>query len=1063
MYSILPFSVKNTETLTDNYIKFLKFNLFKKVYIILSNILININTQNFFLKFDFKNLQFNTNQYDIKNINYINTKFNPYYQVNIPIKLKNLTNLKIFNFNFNLLQFPKLDFQGNIILNGLKKTFISKLKRDFGIYFTKTSSIYKASIIFEFNKIITITLTKNNEIKISDFTNKISVDFITFMHFIGISNKEIINFSRYGNSIFLKTWLKKNKIQYKIISENILINLKNLKKLASNFITLNSEFNKNFSNLYAFKISSLIKFKTKQKLDNRFGFNFRDQFIYLFKDLINILDLLIDLKFNKISLNDLDHFGNKKLEVLIDLIINQVDFILEKRIKFLITNLQKSDINLNKFLSTINNYTLNFKEQFNIHPLIQYLDQTNSLSEITHKFKINKSSNLKEITLREIRFSELGKLCLIDTSEGINSGLIVYWPLNILKDKYGDFKTPFKFKTKPFKSFKINSLNSLSQEKINLQLDNLYLKKNLNFNKFNSLQFYKNNFETNSFNLNNFISINKSEIFSFAENLIPFMFFNDPIRSLMGAKMQTQSLPLIYKQKPLILTGNEKLITRKNNNVIYALQEGIVTFSTSYKIVIRDLFNREVSYYLSNYKFSNQHTIINYTPIVWVGERVALGQCIAITEEFKDNEFSIGNNIFILYGSLIGYDFEDAVIINKNLITNNIFSSLHIDCYEINLSFSKKDTPEITSFNIPKYNKYLKRNLDKFGISKEGTKLLENDLLVAKFNFNEIPSYTEALNKFLFTLFGYKLRNIKDTSICISSGNSGRLIKLEMFSNKKKLSNNNYLKLRFFISKQRLLEVGDKLCGRYGNKGVISYISNPVDLPYTEDSLSPDIITSSIGVPSRMNLGQLFETFLSMNWFYLDKRLLIDNNLNSNFGSNYLKSLVYNYTTETNFYNSSIINSYLAGKTFLRDGKTGNILKGSFLFGSSFYTKLIHMVKDKIHYRTIGPYSTITQQPLKGKSNQGGQRFGEMEVWALEAFGAAYNLKELFSIKSDDILSRLNLQEYLLFNYSLKNSNIPESFYLMLNELKGLTLNIESYIISDINKNLFFSTDTFSK
>ncbi|KAF8819411.1 putative Rna polymerase C1 [Cardiosporidium cionae] len=578
-----------------------------------------------------------------------------------------------------------------------------------------------------------------------------------------------------------------------------------------------------------------------QKLENLFGHNCRSHMTFLSKDLINLLDLLLDFKFHDKALPILDNFCNKKLESIPDIIIDQVHLIIEKRIKNLINHITVS----NEPISTLNHKQIipNFNELFHINPLIQYLDQINTLSEFMHKMKITKTTlhHSKDITLRDIKRSELGKLCLIDTNEGLNSGLNVYLPHNIIQNKDGYLET-------------------LYQETI---YDNIKLKPLIN---------------------TKFTFIPESSFFSLAENFIPFFFYNDPTRSLMGSKMQMQSVPLIYKQNANIITGKEQLLSRKTSNLIYALQEGIVTYSSSYKINIRDIYNREVSYYLINYNFSNQNTVKHSTPIVWVGERVTTGQLLAVNQDFEGNEFR--------------YDFEDALILNQTVIKNNLFASLHMDIYESPLEVLSNQMPEFTSKKIPKYSYYVKRNLNSFGIIKEGSKVLENDLLIAKCTINELGYTKKSLQQFLFTLFGSRLRNIKDTSISLSVGNAGRVVKIEIITDKKLLNHNSYLKLRFFIIKQRLLEVG----------------------------------------------------------------------------------LLYNYLKQSNTIIGSQFNSYGAGKIIFRDGRT-----------------------DKIHYRTIGPYSSVIQQPIKGRSKKGGQRFGEMEVWALEAFGAAYNLKELLSIKSDDI------------------------------------------------------------
>nr|QEM01671.1 plastid-encoded DNA-directed RNA polymerase beta [Nephromyces sp. ex Molgula occidentalis] len=1062
LYSIVPFSLKNTEILSINYINFLKYKLIKKINILIPK---KLFFKNYFkLIFNFKNLQINTTKYENKILEHNLLKINPFLQIKIPIIIYSFYKNKYNFFNLNLINFPKLDFQENFILNGLQRTLLSKIKRNEGIYFYNklkfNNLIYIACIkLNNYNKLF-IEINQDNLIMLYDNTFKIKINFILFLHFIGITNNTLIKFSKYGNSIIFRQLLKKSFKSYYTLSYNLFKYFKFFIKISLTFFNLNFEFkifNKislNYINNFNLTTSII-----KNKLFNLFGFDFRNQIIYLPKDLIGIMDTLLDLKYKKKSINNLDHFGYKKIESFNTILFDKLEFILEQKInkfKHILTKFFNSNLT-NKFLIKLlnNNKTfINFQEYLNINPFVQYLDQLNSLSEIIHKLKLSKETfSKKNLNFRDIKFSELSKLCLIDTSEGLNSGLIVSLPNNIIKTKLNTLITPFKFKNKENEKFSIKFMDSLYQDKTQISLDKLFIRKNLNFNKFTILIFENSFFKTINTKIKFNIILNEKDLFSPSENLIPFMFHNDPARWLIGSKMQSQSVPLIYKQKSFIFTGYEQLISRKNINIINCFQEGIIIYVSSYKIIIRDLFNREIIYYLKNYNFSNQGIIINYTPIIWIGERVTSGQLIAVNQDFIENEFCIGNNVFIMYGSYLGYEFEDSLIINKNLIENNIFSSLHMDIYETMILFDKLN-PEFIYSNIPKYNKYSKRNLDSFGIIKKGSKILENDLILAKIGFNIINFKKESLKNFLFILFGTKLKNIIDKSIIITSGNSGRVIKIEIFIDKKLIYQNILLKIRIFIIKQRLLEIGDKIWGRYGNKGVISYISNSVDLPYTKDYIKPDIITGSLGVPSRMNLGQLFETLFGISCFYLDKRLLIDKNINEKCNFNLLKSLCYNNLKQINLNigTSTIFNPYIPGKISLIDGRWGYKIKGSVLFGCSLYTKLIHMVKNKIHYRTIGPYSEITQQPVKGRSKKGGQRFGEMEVWALEAFGSAYNLRELLNIKSDDIKSRLNMQENLLYNKNLILTTISESFRLVLNEIKGLALNIESFLINPFSR-----------
>lgn len=352
------------------------------------------------------------------------------------------------------------------------------------------------------------------------------------------------------------------------------------------------------------------------------------------------------------------------------------------------------------------------------------------------------------------------------------------------------------------------------------------------------------------------------------------------------------------------------------------------------------------------------------------------------TQDIFCSEFIAGNNLLVSYGNFFGYNFEDAIVINKKLVYSQLFSSLHFKVYEIIFTLFNQQTFEVSTINVPKKNSFCMRNLDAFGIVKEGVKILSNDILISKMHINKLKLVSLPLFNLICILFGQEIRNIKDESIIVSSGDSGRVVKIEIFSFLNNISSSSgpYLKCRIYICKQRLLSVGDKLCGRYGNKGVVAYISSSNDLPYSSTGIIPDIITDSLGIPSRMNIGQLLENLFGLSCYFYNIRLCISNMFN--LPKFYFKALIYNYLNKlkNKIGNLFLYNSYLPGQILLRDGRTGyKIIEPSFL-GVSKYSKLIHMVKDKIHYRTIGPYTEIMQQPVKGRNKLGGQRFGEMEI-----------------------------------------------------------------------------------
>lgn len=1055
------FSTKNIETLYNKYENLLKISILKSLKTLIPT---NIYNKNKELEFQFlpEYLKFNFSKL-IGEYNTIKEEITPKIQISIPLKIIYKKLNKYLITYCNLIEFPKTDFQGNFILNGMKRSLVSKLVRNNGIYFKHSNKynedIFNAKIIL--NSDIKYFIDLSNEgiffYSKNNFNKKFNL--IKLLHFLGISNKEILFFSRYGDSLFIKNLLLNTNKSY-FFNRLDILEIEKFKKIIK---IINPEINiKYLKNKYNY-FNNIDNFKLQ--LINRFGKFSGNLSSILALDLISILDFLLDLKFKKRTLNDLDHFGNKKLESLGNLISSQLESLLPFKIKkflnylfnykFLTNYILIKD--LKEFCSKNKIY---LTEILTINPLIQYLEEINSVSQLMHKVKISSINpgsiiqNKVSINIRDVRPSQLGKICILDTNEGSSSGLVVALTKDAVVNKKGIIETPI-FLNKKTNSY-LKFLNIFEQEKFYISFENLNKSKKNILNKFiNIITFEKGEIKSKLNILNNSYKINPSNLLSYTENLIPFLFYNDPTRCLMGARMQSQSVPLIYRQKPYILTGFESIIASKNSNLLRAYQEGIVTKVTAYKIVIRDLFNREITYYLQKYKKTNQGTIIHQIPIVWQGERIFSGQLLVENQDITNTEFNIGNNLNIIYGSHYGYEYEDALIISHKLIYKNIFTSLHFDIYETKYYNIPLEGPEYSTLDIPKRSLYLKRHLNNLGIIKEGTKVLEGDILISKILVNNLNLDKSPISELIFSLFGSNLKYIQDKSISVPIGKSGRVVKVELFAIKNKFNKkqfHSYLKLRIFIIKQRMLQIGDKLCGRHGNKGVISNIAEEIDLPYTSFSQSPDIITGPLGVPSRMNLGQLFESIFGYICSIKDKRLIINSLLNNKLNSNYIKNYLYNSLYFLKSYTGNIkqYNPYIPGKLLLRDGRTGYRLKGSTFFGNLHYSKLIHMVKDKIHYRTIGPYNEITQQPIKGRGKGGGQRFGEMEVWALEAFGASYNLIELLTAKSDDLKARNNLQEYLLTGTLVETGSLPESFKLVLRELHGLSLNLESFMVTDM-------------
>jgi len=542
----------------------------------------------------------------------------------------------------------------------------------------------------------------------------------------------------------------------------------------------------------------------------------------------------------------------------------------------------------------------------------------------------------------------------------------------------------------------------------------------------------------------NFITTSPLQVVSLATALIPFLEHDDANRALMGSNMQRQAVPLLYTQKPIVGTGLESAAILDSSMIIKNYSEGKVIFSSAERITVRDLNSQEITYYLNKYQRSNQETSINQRAIVWPGEKVFSGQIIADGPSTNDGELSLGKNLTIAYMPWEGYNYEDAIVINEKLILEDYLTSVHIEEHETNLTYSVSGSEKLTK-NLPHLTSFIRRHLDENGIVKVGSFVKEHDILIGKLTPCEEDPSPEA--KLLRALYNLKDKNYRDTSLRAPHGTEGRVIDVRIMSttslNKEDSSATACQIFRIYIAQIRKIRMGDKLAGRHGNKGIISRILPSQDMPYLPDGTPVDIIFNPLGVPSRMNVGQVFECLLGLAGSKLGTRFKISpfdevygHEASSILTNQKLKQAA--IKTDCNW----LFNPYHPGKILLRDGRTGEYFDNPITVGKSYILKLIHMVEDKIHARATGPYSMITEQPLAGKSQKGGQRFGEMEVWALEAYGCSNTLQELLTIKSDDIDGRNDIYESILIRKEIEKPkpSIPESFLALIRELNALGL-----------------------
>ena len=683
------------------------------------------------------------------------------------------------------------------------------------------------------------------------------------------------------------------------------------------------------------------------------------------------------------------------------------------------------------------------------------MDQVNPLAELTHKRRISvfgpnglKRDHISTV-IRDIHPSQYGRLCPIETPEGQNAGLITSVAMFGRIGSLGSIETPyflmedahvFSDKHPIFLNPDQESETKVGFADVSLDADKNIISEYISV-KENALFSVKKTKEVK------FITTSPLQIVSLATSLIPFLEHNDANRALMGSNMQRQAVPLLYTQKPIVGTGLEPNAILDSGMVIKSYCEGKVEFSSSYSVKIKDASKQTITYYLRKYYRSNQETSINQRPIVWAGERIFSGQIIVDGPGTNDGELSLGRNLTIAYMPWEGYNYEDAIVINERVILEDCLTSVHIEEHETNLTYCVTGSEKLTN-DLPHLTKYIRRHLDEEGIVKVGSYVKEHDILVGKMTPCEEDSSPEA--KLLRALYGQKSPPYRDTSLRVSHGTEGRVIDVRVlstsFSNLPKEDSSlgtTCEMIRIYIAQIRKIQIGDKLAGRHGNKGIISRILPRQDMPYLPDGTPVDIIFNPLGVPSRMNVGQVFECLLGFAGEKLGTRFKVSP-FDEIYGKEASRVLVNQKLKEaaikTNC--SWVFNPCYPGKILLRDGRTGEYFDNPITVGKSYILKLIHLVEDKIHARATGPYSMITEQPLAGKSQKGGQRFGEMEVWALEAYGCSNTLQELLTIKSDDIDGRNDMYEAILVRKEVAkpNPSIPESFLALIRELNALGL-----------------------
>ena len=800
----------------------------------------------------------------------------------------------------------------------------------------------------------------------------------------------------------------------------------------------------------------------RNKINNRLNLKISSNcYAITYEDLFAIIDYLLTLSISKTLSDDIDHLKNRRVRSVGELLQNLIRIGFQRLERKISSQVYKSDKKLNINLNT-QLIVVTFKEFFGASQLSQYMDQTNPLSALTHKRRISSlgpggfNRDRISFAVRDIHPSHYGRICPIETPEGQNVGLIASLTTCARVNQSGFIETPFwrVINGKVIKTGNPIYLTADLEDFYKIAPSDISVNSN-NYLTVRSIPVrYKQDFlAVKPFEVD-FIFISNVQIVSAAASLIPFFEHDDANRALMGSNMQRQSVPLLLTQKPIVGTGLENQIAVDSGFAITSMSLGIVSYVSADKIVVHNSIGKPTKYNLQKYQRSNQETCINQRPLIWVGDKVESGQILADGPAIEGGELSLGQNVLVAYMPWNGYNFEDAILINERLVYEDIFTSIHIQRYEIDITQTNEGL-EKTTKNIPNLNSSDVQHLDNEGIVCKGTFVRPGDILVGKVTpKDDSEQLPEA--KLLRAIFGTKAKDVRDTSLRMPNGECGRVIDIEILRRKSTSLNSPALglpeKIRIFIAQVRKIQVGDKIAGRHGNKGIISRILPRHDMPFLPDGTPIDIILNPLGVPSRMNVGQLYECLLGLAGQKLNRRFKILP-FDEMYGQEISRILISKKLRQASIENNQawLFNPYSPGKMILLDGRSGKEFENPITVGNAYILKLIHLVDDKIHARATGPYSLVTQQPLGGKAQHGGQRFGEMEVWALEGFGAAYTLQELLTIKSDDMQGRNDTLNAIVKGQTIPKSGIPESFKVLLQELRCIGLDISTYRLGKLN------------
>ena len=758
-------------------------------------------------------------------------------------------------------------------------------------------------------------------------------------------------------------------------------------------------------------------------------------------DIFSSINYVNSIAFGIGKTDDIDHLGNRRIRSVGELLQNQFRIGLARmervvRERMTLQAQEDDDKITPQTLINIRPVLMAIKEFFGSSPLSQFMDQTNPLAELTHKRRLSAlgpgglSRDRAGFEVRDVHYSHYGRMCPIETPEGPNIGLISYLATFAKINKYGFIEAPYRRVVDGKVLDEVVYMTADQEDEFIVAQANEPLDEEGRFVRRKVMARYRDEFHEIDNSRVSFMDVSPKMLVSVATAMIPFLENDDANRALMGSNMQRQAVPLLRTEAPIVGTGMEYKAAVDSGTVVLCKNDGVVVHVNADYVEVQTAQGID-RYNLTKFMRSNQGTCINQKPIVELGQEVKAGDVIADGPATDHGEISLGKNALIGFMTWEGYNYEDAVLINEKLVRDDVYTSIHIEEFEIEARDTKLGPEEITR-DIPNVGDDALKDLDDRGIIRVGAEVRSGDILVGKVTPKGETELTPE-ERLLRAIFGEKAKEVRDTSLRVPHGEYGIIVNVEVFTreNSDELSPGVNKVVRCYIAQKRKLSVGDKMAGRHGNKGVVSRILPQEDMPFLEDGTPLDIVLNPLGVPSRMNIGQVLEVNLGFAAKHLGWRVMTP---------------VFDGAHEADikemFKDLGIRED---GKSILTDGRTGRKFDNPVTVGIMYYLKLLHLVDDKIHARSTGPYSLVTQQPLGGKAQFGGQRFGEMEVWALEAYGAAYTLQEILTVKSDDVVGRVKTYEAIVKGNNVPQSGIPESFKVLVKELQSLGLDVRVY------------------